>query len=77
MFAMFGFIELFVGLLLLPLILLGTIFWIWMLVDCAIKEKGTSNDKLVWILIILFTHLLGAILYYFARRPQRIQEFGA
>lgn len=74
---MIGFIELFIGLLVLPIVLLGTIFWIWMLIDCAVKEKGPGNDKLVWILIILFMHFLGALLYFFARRPQRIQEFGA
>ncbi len=52
--------------------ILGTIFWIWMLVDCAINEPSEGNDKLVWILIIALTHLLGALLYYFIRRPQRM-----
>ncbi len=77
MFAMFGLIELAFGLLLLPLALLATVFWIWMLVDCATRENGQNNEKLVWVLIILFAHFLGAILYFFARRPQRIRQFGA
>jgi hypothetical protein len=34
--------------------ILGTVFWIWMLVDCATKERGEGNDKLIWVLIILF-----------------------
>ena len=55
---------------------LGTIFWIWMLVDCATKEPSEGNDKLIWILIIVFTHLLGALIYFFVRRPQRIAETG-
>lgn len=56
---------------------LGTVFWLWMLIDCATKEPSTGNDKLIWMLVILFTHLLGALIYYFARRPQRMQLYGA
>ena len=29
---------------------LGTIFWVWMLVDCATKEPDEGNSKLVWTL---------------------------
>ena len=52
------------------------IFWIWMLVDCATKEPSEGNDKIVWILIILLTNLLGAIIYFVARRPKRLYESG-
>lgn len=38
-------------------------FWIWMLVDC-IRRKN-FKDKTLWILIILLTSLIGAIVYYF------------
>ncbi|MDZ4178075.1 MAG: PLD nuclease N-terminal domain-containing protein [Coriobacteriia bacterium] len=54
----------------------GTVFWVWMLVDCATNEPSTGNDKLMWVLIILFTHLVGAIIYYFVRRPQRRSLYG-
>ena len=67
----FGIIEL---LFLVPLMLigvLGTVFWIWMIVDCALHESSTGNDKIVWILVILYTHLIDALLYYFVRRPRR------
>ena len=56
--------------------ILGTIFWIWMLVDCATNERSEGNDKTVWILIIALTHLLGAMLYFFIRRPQRVTLTG-
>jgi hypothetical protein len=56
--------------------IIGTIFWIWMLIDCATKEPSSGNDKLIWILIIIFTHLLGALIYFLVRRPKRIREFG-
>jgi hypothetical protein len=57
--------------------LVASIFWVWMIIDCATKEPAEGNDKLVWILIIVFTHWIGAAIYYFVRRPQRIAQFGA
>lgn len=59
------------------LALAGTIFWIMMIVECVTKEPTQGNDKLVWVLIIVFTHLIGALLYYFIRRPERMAKFGA
>ncbi len=56
---------------------LGTIFWIWMLVDCATKEPSSGNDKIVWVVIIALTHVLGAAIYFFVRRPQRIAQTGS
>ena len=55
----------------------GTVLWIWMIVDCATKEPSEGNDKLVWILIIVLTHWVGALIYLIARRPKRIQQYGA
>ena len=62
--------------LILPVALLCMAFWVWMLVDCAVNEPSEGNDKLVWIAVILFTHLLGALIYFFARRPQRKAQYG-
>jgi len=56
--------------------IVGTIFWIWMIVDCACNEKSEGNDKLIWILIILLTHWIGALIYLLVRRPKRKQELG-
>ena len=50
---------------------LGTAFWIWMLVECATKEPNEGNSQVVWIIIIVFTNLIGAALYFFVRRPRR------
>lgn len=52
-------------------LLLG-VFWVWMLVDCA-NSPLPSGDKTAWILIILFTHILGATLYYFIPRRERLR----
>ena len=50
--------------------LLGTIFWIWMLIDC-LTSSMTTNEKLLWGLVIFFLHLLGAIIYFFVGRRGR------
>jgi hypothetical protein len=54
----------------------GAGFWIWMLVECATKEADTGNTKVVWAIIIVFTNMIGATIYYFVRRPQRWKELG-
>ena len=51
-------------------------FWVWMLVECATKEPGQGNDKVVWIIVIALTNWIGAAIYFFVRRPQRIRECG-
>jgi hypothetical protein len=66
-------------LILLPLVLVGLAFfafWLWMLIDCATKEPSQGNDKIIWILIIVFTHWIGALIYFVVRRPQRKRELG-
>jgi len=63
----------------LPMVLLGvlgTIFWVWMLVECLTKESSEGNDKLIWALVIVLTNVVGAAIYYVARRPTRIKELG-
>lgn len=67
-------------LLMIPILLigiLGTVFWIWMLIDCATKEPSQGNDKIVWILVIALTHFIGAAIYFLVRRPTRMREQGA
>lgn len=56
--------------------ILGSIFWIWMLIDCLTKEPDEGNSKLVWVIVIFFLHFVGAALYYFVRRPERMRMYG-
>jgi hypothetical protein len=71
------FLPLLMFVVLLPLLLLAFAFWIWMLVDCATKESSQGNDKVIWILVILFTHWIGALIYFLVRRPERKRLLGA
>ncbi len=57
-------------------ILLWIPFWIWMLVEAATKERPESQDRLIWVLIVLLGGPLGAAIYLLARRAQRIRELG-
>jgi hypothetical protein len=49
----------------------ATGFWIWMIVDCVQNEASVGNDKVVWLLLLIFTHWIGALIYFFARRAPR------
>ncbi|HEY9205387.1 MAG TPA: PLD nuclease N-terminal domain-containing protein [Candidatus Methanoperedens sp.] len=53
-----------------PVFVFTIIFWFWMLVDCLKRpgdkfKIGGTNAKLIWILVIIFTGLIGALIYYF------------
>ena len=45
-------------------------FWIWMLVH-AITNKGLSDtEKIIWVLVVIFLHFLGALIYFFLGKPR-------
>jgi hypothetical protein len=57
--------------------LASEVFWIWMLVECATKERSEGNTQLIWIVVIAVTNFIGALIYFLIRRPDRIREYGA
>lgn len=65
-----GIIGLLLLLLGLAFVLACFVFWVWMLIH-AIKNKGLSDtEKIIWVLVILFLHVLGALIYFFVGRPK-------
>jgi uncharacterized BrkB/YihY/UPF0761 family membrane protein len=63
------------GFVFVLLILTGFTFWISMIVDCVIHESSTGTDRVVWTIIIVFTYIVGAFIYYFVRRrPRRLAQ---
>ena len=54
-------------------VLLGIIPTIIALID-ILKSKFNGNDKIVWVLVVLFFNLIGAILYFVIGRNQKIKE---
>ena len=49
------------------LVLLASIFWVWMIID-ALTSYMEPTEKLLWFFVIFFLHLLGAIIYYVVKR---------
>jgi hypothetical protein len=48
----------------------ASIFWLWMLID-ALTNEPTTNEKILWFLVIFFLHFIGALVYFFVRRSER------
>ena len=66
-----GILEFFLVLFLAPLALLTFAFWIWMLVHAITNNGLTDVEKLIWVIVMLFTHFIGALIYFFVGRPKR------
>jgi uncharacterized BrkB/YihY/UPF0761 family membrane protein len=41
------------------------VFWILMLIDCVKRKFKEDSEKIVWVLVIIFTGIIGALIYYF------------
>lgn len=61
-------------LILVSIIGLATVvLWVVALWDVLSSEFRGANDKLVWVLVILFAPFLGAILYFLVGRRNKIK----
>jgi hypothetical protein len=52
--------------------------WLWMLIDAALREEcdypggtPTSNNRLLWVLLILFVHFMAVPYFFIVYRPSR------
>jgi hypothetical protein len=66
--SLFGNMMLFGAVFMLIIFILAIwafVFWILMLVDCIKRKFKEGSDKIVWILVIIFTGIVGALIYYF------------
>lgn len=59
------------ALIIIPICLLFTAFWIWMFIDCL---KRDFEKKSMWIVILLLLNTLGAILYFFMVKRKKVSE---
>jgi hypothetical protein len=66
-FLIFGGLGLFGGLIGLLLM----IFWLEMLIDAVTNDAIQGTEKIVWVLVIIFTHFVGALIYFFVARGGR------
>ena len=63
--------------ILVAVILAITVFWIWMLVSAAQNKGLSASERIAWVLVVVFLHLLGAILYFFIAYPKRLRPVGS
>ena len=53
------------------LLMLG--LWMYALVD-VLKNSFERDDKIIWILVVLFAPVLGAILYLFIGKKRKLKQ---
>jgi hypothetical protein len=46
--------------------ILGLLFWIWMIYECATRERN-SSEKILWLLLVVFAPVLGSLIYFLVR----------
>jgi len=62
--AIAGFVALWFFFILL--MLAGWVLWIFMLIDCATRKDLKDNEKIVWVIVLALTQVIGAVIYFFA-----------
>jgi Phospholipase_D-nuclease N-terminal len=63
-----GLVGILLGLIALAIGVLIFAFWIWMLVDCIKNTRLSDTEKIVWVLVIVFLHAIGGLIYFLAGR---------
>jgi len=46
--------------------ILGLLFWIWMIYECATRERN-STEKILWLLLVVLAPVLGSLIYFLLR----------
>jgi hypothetical protein len=56
------------------MVIIGFVLWIWALVDCLQVPDDSlyrTGNKLIWVLVIVLAHFIGAIIYLTIGRPEQ------
>lgn len=62
------------GLLFCLIPILGLFFfvvWLIALIDAVKSDFKTENEKIVWVIVIILTGIVGAVLYFFISDAKR------
>ena len=52
----------------IPLVLMGIlffVFWLITLIDAITRKFKEGNEKILWVLVIILTGIIGSLIYYF------------
>ncbi|WP_460544566.1 PLDc N-terminal domain-containing protein [Echinicola sediminis] len=52
--------------------IIGTIIYIFTIVDVVRSRFHTSTDKLIWVIIVIFLPLLGTVLWFLIGRGRSV-----
>ena len=59
-----------IPLAIVAIIVLSFVLWVAALVDVARRQFREPNAKLIWVLVIVFAHGVGALVYFAVGRKQ-------
>ena len=45
--------------------LLGLLFWIWIIYECALRERGL--ERVLWLLLVVLVPDIGGLIYFLVR----------
>jgi len=45
---------------------LGLLFWIWIIYECAMRERN-STEKVMWLLLVVLAPVIGSLIYFLVR----------
>ncbi len=54
--------------------LLVGIFWVWMIVDATKKKFKKKRNKVIWLLVIILTGIVGAFIYYVTEKKDMVKS---
>ncbi len=46
--------------------IIGFLFWIWMIYECATRERR-STEKILWLLLVILAPVIGPLVYFLLR----------
>ncbi|MCL5018701.1 MAG: PLDc N-terminal domain-containing protein [Candidatus Pacearchaeota archaeon] len=47
------------------------VFWIFMIVDCVKRKFKNDTERIVWLLVVIFAGIVGALIYYFVVKSKK------
>ena len=46
--------------------IIGLLFWLWMIYECATREPN-STEKVLWLLLVVLAPVIGSLIYFLVR----------
>ena len=46
--------------------LIGLLFWLWIIYECATRERN-STEKVLWLILVIFAPVIGSLIYFLLR----------